>query len=86
MVPDVTTTEVFRLAGNVTFRNAAANCSEDLEKVPRERGAFYRVAKPFSIELPKLVVRDALAVENRANDGEVADAGRSSTQNSAFEQ
>jgi DNA-binding NtrC family response regulator len=47
----------------------AANTSKEFEKHFREKGVFYYATKPFSIELLKLAVKDALfkyeKVENK---------------------
>jgi DNA-binding response OmpR family regulator len=64
----------------------AANRSEEFEKIIRERGVFYYVTKPFSIELLKLVIKDALAGKKKIDNREATDAGQSAIQKSAPEQ
>lgn len=64
----------------------ATNRSEEFEKVIRERGILYYVTKPFSIELLKLVIKDALAGKKKNYDKEATDARRSAAQKSAPEQ
>ena len=64
----------------------AANRSEEFEKTIRERGIFYYVTKPFSIELLKLVIKDALAGKKKTNEREATDARRSTAKKSAPEQ
>ena len=64
----------------------AANRSEEFEKVIRERGIFYYATKPFSIELLKLVIKDALAGGKKTNEREATDARQNTAQQSTPEQ
>lgn len=64
----------------------AANRSEEFEKVIRERGIFYYATKPFSIELLKLVIKDALAGGKKINDHESTSAKQNTAQQPAPEQ
>ena len=45
-----------------------ANRSGEFEKHIRSRGIFYYATKPFSIELFKLAVKDALALDRKLED------------------
>ncbi|TET32841.1 MAG: response regulator [Planctomycetota bacterium] len=47
----------------------AANRSEAFEKVLREKGVFTYITKPFSLELLKIAVRDALASRSKTTNG-----------------
>ena len=64
----------------------AANRSEEFEKVIRERGIFYYVTKPFSIELLKLVIKDALTGKKKTRDIKEANAKQNTAQQPAPEQ
>lgn len=64
----------------------AANRSEEFEKVIRERGIFYYATKPFSIELLKLVIKDALTGNKKTSDIKSINAKQNTAQQSAPEQ
>ncbi len=58
----------------------AANRSEEFEKVIREKGIFYYTTKPFSIELLKLAIKDALAAREKAGNREDAEVKKDASQ------
>ena len=64
----------------------AANRSEEFEKVIRERGIFYYATKPFSIELLKLVIKDALIGNKKTSDIKAANAEQNPAHKSTPEQ
>jgi DNA-binding NtrC family response regulator len=58
----------------------AANRSEEFEKVIREKGIFHYATKPFSIELLKLAIKDALAAREKAGNREGTEVKRDTSQ------
>ena len=70
-LPDIETGRIIdtvkRSSSKLPILVIAANRSEEFEKVLRGKGVFYYVTKPFSIELFKLAVKDALAEKSEVS-------------------
>jgi DNA-binding NtrC family response regulator len=75
-MPDIETGRIIdtikRSSPKIPIIVIAANRSEEFEKVIRQKGIFYYTTKPFSIELFKMVVKDALAGAQRKADAQEA--------------
>ena len=75
-LPDIEAGRIIDIVKN-TARNLpiiifTANRSKEFEKHIRSRGIFYYATKPFSIELFKIAVRDALASGQRFEEKHMA--------------
>jgi DNA-binding NtrC family response regulator len=68
-LPDIETGRIIdavkRASPSLPIIVIAANRSEEFEKIIRQKGIFYYATKPFSIELFKIAVRDALSAGSR---------------------
>ncbi len=83
-MPDIETGTVIdtvkRSSPKIPIVVIAANRSEEFERVIRERGILYYTTKPFSIELLKLAIKDALAAREKTGDREDTGVKRDASQ------